>query len=295
MKKKKKGLLTTLAARVTATVSVSLVLLLLAVAATFGIGAHHLIERVSSEVGYVVIMSPDATVSQINSIKQSVGHRTATASYTYSSPRQIEERWNAMTGADSAERAMLASLETSPFQPEFDVRVKPGWMTAQSLKSEMNVISALEGVETVDARSSVTEDVSHTSSRIIVVLLVAATVLLIISFMLINNTVRLSVYSRRFIINTMSLVGATDGYIRRPFILSAMSIGLIAGAIADLITAGILLYLPSLDADIATLITWPEMSLVLIGLPLIGMAVCSFAAYLATNKYLGRSYDSLFE
>ncbi len=295
MRKKRKGLLTTLAARVTATASVSLVLMSLAMAAMFGIGARRLLEKVGEEAGYVVILTPEATVTQINKVKQFLGNSRSTAGYTYASTEQIEQRWNEMTGADSAERAMLASLEVSPFQPELDVQVKSGWMTPDSLEGVMTRVRAMEGVESVTPRSSVAAGVGQTTGRVMLVLLGVAAVLLVISFMLINNTVRLSVYSRRFIINTMSLVGATDGYVRRPFVISAMFIGLVGGVIADVFATGLMLYLPSFDAGLGSLITWGEMAIVLAGLPVIGMAVCSMAALFATNKYLGRSYDSLYE
>lgn len=295
MRKKRKGLLTTLAARVTATASVALVLVSLAFAAMFGIGANRLLEQVGEEAGFVVIMTPEATVTQINKVKQAVGKSRSTAGYTYASPEQIEQRWNDMTGADSADRALLASLDVSPFQPELDVQVKSSWLEPDSLNQIMENIRGLEGVESVGPRSAVSTDISRTTGRVMIVLLSVAGVLLIISFMLINNTVRLSVYSRRFIINTMSLVGATDGYVRRPFVLSAMFIGLVGGLIADAIAAGVMLYLPTFDAELGSLITWPEMAIVLTALPVAGMAVCSVAAAFATNKYLGRSYDSLYE
>lgn len=295
MKRKKKRLLTTLASRVTATASVALVLILLAVTAMVGLGTHNLVASLRNEVGFVVVMSDDATVSRINAVKQQIARAEFTSAYTYVSSEQIEARWNEMTGADSTERAMLASLDVSPFQPEIDVQVKPGWAVADSIENIVKRLKGVEGVERVEPAMAMVDSIDRSGRRIMLILLAVSAVMLVISFMLINNTVRLSVYSRRFIINTMSLVGATDGYIRRPFVLSAMAIGFIGGLIADVFTVGIVFYIPMLDSILASMLPWTQLWVVLVALPVVGTAVCALAALLATNKYLGRSYDSLFE
>ena len=288
-------IISTLASRLTATVSVTLVLLLLAITGSIAIGTRQLVDTTREELGFVVIMHSEASEAQINAIKQKISHAPYMASYSYASPADIEERWITMTGADSTERAMLASMEVSPFLPEFDVHVKSNYLVSDSLDRIIPQIEKLPGVESVTAHTTIIDNVGTATSRIMVILLIIALALMLISFVLINNTVRLSVYAKRFLINTMSLVGATDGFIRRPFMLSAAFTGLIAGCISDLIFATIMLYMPRLDPEVASLISWEEAGIVLVSLPVIGVVICTLAAFLATNRYLRRSYNQLFK
>lgn len=288
-------ILSTLASRLTATVSVTMVLLLLALTGSIGIATRELVKEVKEELGFVILMNGEATEGDVNSIKQKIGQMPCMSSYTYSSPAEIEERWISMTGADSTERAMLTSMENSPFLPEFDVHVKSDYLEPDSLAKIIPGIEKLPGVESVTAHTAMIDDIGTATSRVMIVLLIVAAVLLLISFVLINNTVRLSVYAKRFIINTMSLVGATDSFIRRPFLVSASFTGLISGLTADLIYVLLLLYLPYADPEIARLLEWSDTWPILAGLPVTGVVICAFAAYWATNRYLRRSYNDLFK
>jgi cell division transport system permease protein len=111
---------------------------------------------------------------------------------------------------------------------------------------------------------------------------------------LINNTVSLAIYSRRFIIHTMKLVGATPGFIRRPFVRTGLFNGLISGIIASALLAGVQVYAVNLDADVANTLTWTDAAIVYVAITLIGMAVCTLASIWSTNRYLRRNYDSLY-
>ena len=119
--------------------------------------------------------------------------------------------------------------------------------------------------------------------------------MLVISFVLINNTVHLTIYSRRFSIHTMQLVGATDGFIRRPIVMNNMLCGLVSGALAAGILALSLWAARSGNVfDIASFISWPELSFVAGGLLLLGMLLCALAAMIASSRYLKKDYDELF-
>ncbi|MCH5346960.1 MAG: hypothetical protein J1E63_07610 [Muribaculaceae bacterium] len=295
MEAKKAKTLSTLASRLTAIVSVTLVLLLLGLTGGIGLATRELMETVREELGFVVVMRADATTSNLNTVKQTIGRAPYTSSYSFSSPQEVHERYLNMIGADSAERAMLETLEITPFLPEFDVHVKSAYLHNDSLETIIASVQRLPGVENVTARREIINDIGQATQRVMITLLTVAAALLLISFVLINNTVRLSVYARRFIINTMSLVGATDSYIRRPFLLSAAKIGLIAGGIADVFYIIIKLTLPGLDAEMATLMTWTDTALLVLALPIIGIIVCTLAAWIATNRYLRRNYNQLYD
>ncbi len=122
-----------------------------------------------------------------------------------------------------------------------------------------------------------------------------ALAMITISFVLINNTVLLTIYSRRFTIHTMQLVGATPGFIRRPFILSNMYSGLLAGVFASALLAAAISFVEKTQLpQITQYVCWGSAGIVMVGITVTGMAICTLAALIATNRYLHKDYDELF-
>lgn len=122
-----------------------------------------------------------------------------------------------------------------------------------------------------------------------------AVALLTVSFILIFNTVRLSVYARRFTIYTMKLVGATAAFIRRPFLVDNIVNGLVAGLIASLALVGTVAYGRTFDLSVSELIDWETVVIVLLGVVITGILICLVAAIFAANRYLRLSYDEMFK
>ena len=139
------------------------------------------------------------------------------------------------------------------------------------------------------------ETINRNIRSVAVVLIVIAATLLLISFMLINNTVRLTIYSRRFTIHTMKLVGATPGFIRKPFLINNSVHGVIAAIMTSAILAGLLYYAHSFDASIAHAVAWDKAVWVFAGILVTGVLICFVSALIATNRYLRLSYDDMFK
>ena len=112
--------------------------------------------------------------------------------------------------------------------------------------------------------------------------------------MLINNTVSLAVYSRRFIIHTMKLVGATGAFIRRPFILAGIATGAIAAGVAIALLAALRAYAATFDPMVNLLLGWTDMAMIFIAMALLGILICALASTVATNRYLRADYDEMF-
>ncbi len=113
--------------------------------------------------------------------------------------------------------------------------------------------------------------------------------------MLINNTVSLAIYSRRFIIHTMKLVGATGAFIRRPFLIAGLATGATAAAIAIAVLAAIRAYSTSFDAALDSALPWPSMGWIFAGVLACGLLICLIASIIATNRYLRADYDEMFK
>jgi cell division transport system permease protein len=197
--------------------------------------------------------------------------------------------------AGSDGNSLVEMLGVNPYSPVFDIRVKTNWANVDSIGRLVTTWSRYEGVDDVSVNTDMVENLTRNARLFNTVMLVIAAALLLISFVLINNTVRLTVYSRRFIIHTMKLVGATPGFIRRPFILSNLVQGIIAGIVASGLLAGLIAWGKNWDPALEPLLPWGNAGLIFVGVLLLGMAICSLAAALATNRYLRANYDEMFE
>ena len=146
----------------------------------------------------------------------------------------------------------------------------------------------------IAAIADVIEGVDAMVRRTTLVLAGLAIILLLVSIALIGNTVSLSVYGRRFIIHTMKLVGATPGFIRRPFVLAGLRDGFIAGVAASALIVALRYYAPSLDPMFDELVGWPATAYICTGMVLLGAVLTSLTALVAANRYLRASYDEMF-
>lgn len=290
MEKQRHNILSTLSAQITATISVALVLLVLGIISIIGIAAHTTTTGIKENMGFNVILADSATVKQVNQLKQHLGGAPYTASLAYFSPEDAMTKWEDETGEN-----LMEVLGVNPFSGEFEVKVKADYANSDSISNAINSLKNIKGISNINVHTDMVDAINRNLRSIAIILSIVAAALLFISFALINNTVRLTVYSRRFIIHTMKLVGACAGFIRRPFINSNLLSGLIAGVVASAILGGSLAYLHSVDELIAIAVPWNFALLVLGALPVLGIIICAIAALLATNKYLRLSYDDMFK
>ena len=266
--------------RITSIVSVCLVLVLLGLSAMTGICARALGDDLRGGLGFTVIMEADADTTLVRDVAE-------------------------MLAADSAdsilasERAFLGSdfaLEpgVNPYSAEIEVKMKPEHAVADSVAAMSQYYSQCEGVARVATQGEVLDGVESTLSRTNTVLLILAGVLLLVSVALINNTVSLSVYSRRFLIHTMRLVGATPGFIRRPFVRSGAINGLIASVVACALVCTARIFAAGVDIIVARALSWPVMAVMCAALVAAGVLLAALTSYFATNRYLAASYDEMF-
>lgn len=286
--KTRKGF-SSLSVQLTATVSVALVLLLLGMVATLALAAHRITTDIKEHMGFDVVLSEQSTLDDINSFKQLFSRAPYVSSFRYFSPEDANEEWRRDMGENLTEL-----LDINPFLPEFEINVKADYACADSLDKIMLPLAEMPAVEQVNGHTEVVDHVNRNISTVMMVLALAVFALLPISFVLINNTVRLTIFSRRFTIHTMKLVGASRAYIRMPFLISNMLQGLLAGVIASGALAGVYAYVWSLDASLRE-VTSPEvLALVCGGMLIAGPLLSLSAAAWATQRFLTMNYDDLF-
>ncbi|MDE5880860.1 MAG: hypothetical protein K2H60_03945, partial [Muribaculaceae bacterium] len=169
--------------------------------------------------------------------------------------------------------------------------------TVSGIESIKKSVSAVDGLAEVGAPDSkLIETMNSNIKKLTIAFIVIAAIMLIISFVLISNTVRLSIYAKRFTIHTMQLVGATDGFIRRPFIVANAVVGALSGLVAGGLLSSVLAASGRIGFDqLGSLVDWGWMACVDIGLILGGAFICALAALVATTHHLRQDYSELFK
>lgn len=279
-------------ARVTATISVSLVLLILGIAAFTALVTGEITRNIKENLGYDVSMAEDIDQAEVERILNIISKSPATRSASVHTPEDAAKEWEAEMGEN-----VIELCDVNPFPTIIEVKVKEKYASVDSMAKIADYLRRDRAIDSINMNSDVIDSINANTKTLYLILSIIGVALLLISFVLINNTVHLTVYSRRFLIHTMKLVGATHAFIRRPFVKDSIVNGAVAGVIASGILSLLLLYGP--DSDIfyteKALISPLAAGLVFAALIVTGMIICAVASLFATNKYLNIEYDEMFD
>lgn len=289
MTQRRSNRISTFGSQLTSIVSVSLVLLILGVLAFTGIASRVGLDILKSDIGFIVKIDRSASDSDANRLKQVFNDAPYVGSYVYSSADEILASEAEYIGED-----IMSLVDVNPFGAEFDVKVRPDYANADSIAAISAALASDPLISEVLTESTLIESVNSTLERLTLILAAIAIVLLVISVVLINNTVHLSVYSRRFVIHTMKLVGATSAFIRRPFICAGAVNGLISTAIASVLLVGGSIYASGVDPMLEAVFTPVRCGVVVAFIFVAGVLICTVASVFATNRYLRATYDDMF-
>lgn len=286
---KKRTSLMSFGKHLTSTVSVGMVLLILGIVGFAVFAASNITKHIRENLGFNMVMSMSADMTQINAMKSRLTSSEFVSSYEYLSPEEILEQENAYLDTD-----VVGLLGTNPYQPEFTVKVKSEYASVDSLNKIIAPLRSMPIVEEITVHTEVVESINANIGSLSLILVALAGALLVISFVLINNTVRLTIYSSRFLLHTMQLVGATNGFIRRPIVLGNVLNGVLAAVVAIGLLVLLRVYAVSIEPDLALALPWNDLAIVFLGLVAGGMLICGMASWISTNKYLYQSYDEMF-
>ena len=292
MKQQKEATLSYWAHHLTTVVSVTLVLLLVGIIAMIWISADTETRRLKEKIELSVIMQDSVPSQAAVQIADALKKQPYAQNVKVITREEALESWKQDTGED-----LLELFGVNPLSEEVTFSVKADYASAANIRNISTSLSKLPGVDTVSSPDAeMVDSMNENIERLTVILAIVAAVMLVISFVLINNTVHLAIYSRRFTIHTMQLVGATNGFIRRPVVLNNMLAGLMAGVIASAVMAVALA--ASKDAglpDLGDYIGWGAYGIVAGGMVVTGVALCGLASLISANVYLRKDYDALFK
>ena len=292
MKNNKEVKISYWAAHLTTIVSVTLVLIIIGIIALISISATNETRRLRERLEVNVVMADTISDTLTKGIAEGISAQPYALAVKVISKEEALKNWKQDTGED-----LEALFGVNPLSPEISFTIKSEYATDEELKKIDTYVSSIPGVEgTALPDSAMVENMNRSIERFALILGGIALVMLIISFVLINNTVHLAIYARRFTIHTMQLVGATNGFIRRPFVNNNMLSGFIAGLLATALLVVAFLAAPGAGFNnIGDYISWELMAIVCGGIVVAGILLCGIAAWVATTRYLHQDYDELFK
>ena len=274
---------------ITSSISTTLVLLLLGLVVFFVLAAHNLSVYVKENISFSVLVSDDMKESDILKLQKRLDKEAFVKQTEYISKKQaLREQTEAM-GTDPQE-----FLGYNPFTASIEIKLHSDYANSDSIAKIEKLIKKNTNIQEVLYQKDLIDAVNDNIRNISLMLLGLAVILTFISFALINNTIRLAIYSKRFLIHTMNLVGASWAFIRRPFLRRNFWIGVLAAFIADSILWGAAYWLVSYEPELVKVIT-PEVMVLVSGAVLVfGVLITWLCALLSINKYLRMKASTLY-
>lgn len=267
--------------------SIALVLLMLGMLGLILVHAKNLSNYVKENIVLNIIVDEGAKETEVLQFQKELNANQAIKSTVYVNKEMAARNLTNDLGED-----FVNFLGYNPLLSTIDVYLKADYANNKSIDALKASIAKNPIVKEVIYQSSLIDMVNKNINTIGLIILGFATILLIISVALINNTIRLAIYSQRFLIKSMQLVGATRNFIRKPFILLAALHGLIAAFIAILILLGILFYAQKEIPEMIILRNYTEFGIVLASLVVVGIFITAISTSFAVSKYLNlKIYD----
>lgn len=279
--------------RATSALSISLVLIIIGLCTTLGISVHRASSSLGDDTTIMVTLLADQDPLYASELKREFNDAPWVSKYDFTDAQTVLKR--EIDSMDSLTRQGLALLNTNPYGDEFIIYIADGWRSTDSISALTERLRATEGVDIVSDDAQTMGQTNTGMKRILFYLSILGLALLLISIVLINNTISLAIYSRRFTIHTMKLVGATNAFIRRPFVRAGMLTGVVAGVIAMFVVCGIQCYLMYNDDMVGQWLTTTDIVLTACCLVVLGALIARIAAWFAANNYLNKTYDKLFK
>ncbi len=274
---------------VTLCISTMLVLVMLGLMVFSVFAANNLSAYVKENLTVTVMLADSVTPNQARMLCRDFYHRPYSHEIDYVSKEQAQREQCAAMGSDPSE-----FLGFNPFVATLEVRLKSDYANCDSLRRIVKEMRRHPEVTDVAYQEDLMDSVNSNLRKVSIVLLVLAGLLTCISFSLINNTVRLGIYSRRFLIHTMKLVGASWGYIRWPFVRRAVGIGLLSSLLACMVIGGGLYALYRYEPGILLVVTWRELAFTAASVFFFGIAITAVCSYFSVNKFLRMTAGELY-
>lgn len=274
----------------TTTISVALVLFLVGLECLVLLSAHELMRQVKENVVLSIVMKEDNTADEVERTKRMLSAAPYCLDYRFISQEEALQEHIANLGEDPS-----AFLGYNPLTDAFEIRLQALYAHSDSIKKIETRLLNLPYVDKVVYQKDVVKVLDNNLNEISLILLAVALALLVIALVLISNTIQLQVYSKRFLINTMRLVGATPWVIKWPFIRRNIGMGMVASVLACIMIALTYYYCMNHLGIVLFSLTRTNVLFLVAVVFLSGVCITFLASLAATNRYIRMKTNKLYE
>lgn len=274
---------------VTVVISLALVLFMLGLLGLVVINAKKLSNHIKENVGFQIVLKDTTTNAELDILKQELSSSPFTKKVDFISKDEAAKKLQKDLGED-----FISFLGYNPLLSSLDVKLNSDYAQVDSLASFEKTIMQKHFVKEVIYHKDMIKQVNDNAQVISIYILVFSGLLLVVAIALINNTIRLSIYAKRFLIRTMYLVGATQGFIRKPFIFKGIRQGIIAGILAAFLLAGFLIFSTRYIPDLLQLQDPNLLAVLFACIVLLGVLISGLSAALSVSRYLRLKTDDLY-
>ena len=269
--------------------SVFLVLFLLGILGLFILKSKKLSDDFKEEIAMTVFFKDEANDSVINAFKDELKAAPFVKKSIYVTKEQAAKMHTDIIGED-----FMTFLGANPLQNSFDINLKAAYIVNDSIQKIENRLRTNLMVSDIVYDKQLVNLVNDNIKKVSFWILVVSGVLTLIAVLLINSSMRLSIYSNRFIIKTMQMVGATKSFIRKPFIWRSIKLGIIGSVLAVLALVGTLFYLDTNYPTLGLLEDQLIIGLVLLAVIVVGILITWISTFFATQRFLNLRTDDLY-
>lgn len=269
--------------------SIGLVLFLLGILGLLVLNTKKMADHFKEQITISVFLKETAKEVEIDQLQKSLSMAEYTKTATFVSKEEAAEKHSAEIGEN-----FMDFLGYNPLKNSIDVNLNADFVSPEKIEEIAFEISAKSYVDEVSYDEPLVGLLSDNVKRIGFWILVASGIFTFIAVLLINSSIRLSIYSKRFIIKTMQMVGATKSFIRRPFIWTNIKLGMLGSVLALLALAGLLYYLNRNFPDLGLLQDPTILIVLFVGVFLLGFLISLISTYFATQRFLNLRTDELY-
>jgi cell division transport system permease protein len=274
---------------VSVTVSMALVLFVVGVMASLLLQARQLGRELQENFTFTAFLAPNTSASTVRTLQQMWSKQPEVRSVVFVSKDQAAVDFQKDLGEE-----FVDFLGMNPLSDALDLKLHAEYLSPDQLDALEKRLRKEPAVEDLVYDRDLLGAVHQNMDRIALFLTGIAAALLLISVTLIHNSIRLSIYAKRFVIRTMQLVGATKSFIHRPFLLQGIQLGAFGGGTAALLLAGLYQGLAAWAPEMAPFLNWTTWALVSAGLLVLGLLITLASTFFAVNKYLRLHTDKLY-
>ncbi len=270
-------------------ISIALVLLMTGLLGLILVHAKNLSKYVKENIVLNVIVNDNVNEGDVLSLQKDLEKEEYVLRTEYVSKELAAKNLKEDLGEDFVEY-----LGSNPLLPSIDIYLKEQYANGDSIQPFIDKVSQNSRVKEIVYQESLIDMVNKNIRVISIVVLAFTVILLVIAIALINNTIRLAIYSQRFLIKSMQLIGATKGFIRKPYILYGIAHGLIGALIAILLLIFTLQFAQKQVPELIFLQNWAQFIAIFIVVVALGILISALSTYFAVTKYLKAKSNSLY-